>query len=442
MTPELTDTLIFYSIAIVLCLLCSAFFSAAETAMTAVSRARIYQLVMDGNKAARVVTRLRREKEALIGSVLLGNNAVNIAASALATSVSLSYFGEDEGGLSLVISTVVMTVLVVVFTEVLPKTYAIHNAERVALRLAAALSVLVKVLYPFTKCIQLFISALFKLIKVDVTNSNTLISATDVIRGTIELHHREGSMIKQDRDMLGSILDLNDIEVGEIMIHRKDVETLNADLPVEELVEQAVSTMHSRIPLWQGEPDNIVGLLHIKNLVQALNQTRAAGKPLVTQDVLAICRKPWFIPETTSLRDQLLAFRSKRQHFAFVVDEYGGWRGVVTLEDIIEEIVGDIEDEHDEVETDIQKAGENVYYVSGGLSLRDLNRHLDWNLPDEHASTIAGLLIHEVQNIPAVGAQFDVQGLRFTVVSREGARITRLRIEKLGDLNPPEDVEL
>lgn len=442
MSPEITNNLIFYSTVILLCLLFSAFFSAAETAMTAMSRARIYQLVMEGNKRAQAVMKLRRDKEALIGTVLLGNNGVNIAASSLATSVSLSYFGEAEGGFSLFISTVVMTILVVVFTEVLPKTYAINHAEKVSLRFAPALQMLVKVLYPFTKSIQLFISGLFRVAGVDATNANSLISATDVIRGTIELHHREGTMIKQDRDMLGSILDLNDIEVGEIMIHRKEVETLNADLPVEELIAQAVSTMHSRIPLWRGEPDNIIGLLHIKNLIKSLNEFRAANKIMTMNEVLHISRKPWFIPETTSLRDQLLAFRSKRQHFAFVVDEYGGWRGVVTLEDIIEEIVGDIDDEHDEVETDIQKAGDNAYYVNGGLTVRDLNRQLDWNLPDENASTIAGLLIHTVEAIPSVGAQFDVHGFRFTVVSKEGARVTRLRIDKLPDTKLPEDVEL
>ncbi len=441
MTPEMTHDLFLYGTIILLCLLFSAFFSAAETAMTAVSRARIYQLVMDGNKRAQVVTRLRREKESLIGTVLLGNNAVNIAASSLATTLSLSYFGEKEGGFSLFVSTVVMTVLVVVFTEVLPKTYAINHAEKVSLRFAPALLLAVKVLYPLTKSIQVFISGLFRVVGVDATNANSLISATDVIRGTIELHHREGNMIKQDRDMLGSILDLNDIEVGEIMMHRKEVETLNADLPVEELIAQAVSTMHSRIPLWRGEPDNIIGLLHIKNLIKALNEYRAASKPMTIDEVMRISRKPWFIPETTSLRDQLLAFRNKRQHFAFVVDEYGGWRGVVTLEDIIEEIVGDIDDEHDEVETDIQKVGE-AYYVNGALSLRDLNRHLDWNLPDQDASTIAGLLIHEVEAIPSVGAQFDVHGFRFTVVSKDGAQVTRLRMEKLPDTKLPEDVEV
>jgi len=436
----MSDDLLYYGLIIFLLLLVSAYFSAAETAMTAISRARIYQLVMDGNKAAKIVSHLRRHKESMIGTVLLGYNAVNIAASVLATSVCIHYFGNDEG---LVITTVVMTLLVVVFTEVLPKTYAIHNAEPVSLKLAPSLKFCVMLLYPVTRCIQLFIRFLFRIFGIDIARQDTLISATDVIRGTIELHHREGRMIKQDRDMLGSILDLNDIHVDEIMLHRKQVETLDADLPTKELVSQAVSTMHSRIPLWRGEPDNIIGLLHVKSLVRLLNEKNdSRGETISSEEILAICIEPWFIPETTSLRDQLLAFRKQRQHFAFVVDEYGGWQGIATLEDIIEEIVGDIEDEHDEVESGVQKAGEHSYYVSGSMSLRDLNRRLGWNLPDDNASTVAGLMIHDAETIPSVGEHFTLHGFRFTVVSKEGMQITRLRIDKLPDTVLPEDVEV
>jgi Mg2+/Co2+ transporter CorB len=425
----MTEDLIFYSIVLLLLLITSAYFSASETALTAVSRARLYQLVMDGNKAAIMVSNLRRNKESVIGTVLLGNNAVNIAASVIATSVSLMYFGHEGEGL--IVTTLAMTLLVVVFTEVLPKTYAINNAERVSLLLGPSLGIFVKLLYPITHAIQLFIRLLFKILRIDVTQANSLVSATDVLRGTIELHHREGQMIKQDRDMLGSILDLNDITVGEIMIHRKQVETIDADLPPSELISQAVMTMHSRIPLWRGEPDNIIGLLHVKSLVRLLNGHHdATGESVTADEILSVCIQPWFVPETTSLRDQLVQFRSRRQHFAFVIDEYGAWQGVVTLEDIIEEIVGDIDDEHDEVESDIQKAGPDSYYVLGSLSVRDLNRALDWQLSDEHASTVAGIVIHEAQTIPAIAESFEIEGFRFTVVSREGMQITRLRVDK------------
>lgn len=428
--------LIFYSLTIFLFLLISAFFAAAETALTAVSRARIYQLVMDGNKRAQIVSRLRKEKESMIGTVLLGYNAVNIAASVLATSLSIKFLGDGEG---LVYTTIVMTLLVVIFTEVLPKTYAIHNSERASLALARPLSWMVKLLWPITYSIHSFIRVLLKCVGIDITKSNTLISSTDVIRGTIELHHREGRMIKQDRDMLGSILDLNDIEVEDIMVHRTEVETLDADLSPDELVKMAVSTMHSRIPLWRGEPDNIIGVLHVKNLIKIMREQKSE---LTIEAILSICSKPWFIPETTSLRDQLLAFRSKRQHFAFVVDEYGGWQGIVTLEDIIEEIVGDIDDEHDVVENDIQKLGEDSYLINGNVTLRDLNRHLGWNLPDDNASTIAGLLIHEAQEIPELGEVHAIYGFDCTVVGKSAMQITRVKMSKRPETKLQSDIEL
>lgn len=418
--------LLYHVLTIALFLLISAFFSASETALTAISRARIYQLVMNGNKAAKTVSKLRREKESMIGAILIGNNAVNIAASAIATALSIQLFG-DQNGLLLV--TLVMTLLVVIFSEILPKTYAIQNAERVSLALSPALNIIVIILRPIALTIHFLIRHPMKLFGVDMSGSNTLISATDVIRGTIELHHREGNMIKQDRDMLGSILDLNDIEVREIALHRKQVETIEADLPVDEMIAQAVSSSHSRIPLWKDEPDNIIGLLHVKDLVRALG----TKQEVTSNTIVSLCKKPWFIPETKSLRDQLLAFRSKRQHFAFIVDEYGSWEGIVTLEDIMEEIVGEIDDEHDETDNEIQKVSDTAYVVHGSVTLRDLNRQLDWNLPDDNASTVAGLLIHEAQNIPAVGEYYEILGVGFTVLEKEAMQITRLRIEALPD---------
>lgn len=428
---------ILYGLIIFIFLLISAFFSAAETALTAISRARIFQLVMDGNRRAQIASNLRRHKESLIGGILLGNNAVNIAASAIATSFAIKVFGNSDE--SLVGVTLVMTFLVVVFSEILPKTYAIQNSEKVSLLLAPPISLVVKLLYPITHAIQILIRYPLKWIGSDVRASETLISTSDIIRGTIELHHREGNMIKQDRDMLGSILDLNDIEVKDIMIHRTRVEMLNAAMPAEEMIHKAVSTLHSRIPLWKGESDNIVGLLHVKTLVKTVSENPDG---ISSEKILAICHKPWFIPETTTLRDQLLAFRRERQHLAFVVDEYGAWLGIVTLEDIIEEIVGDIDDEHDEAKNLVQKMGDDIYLISGSVTLRDLNRQLDWNLPDGDASTVAGLLMHKAENIPAVGEQHNIEGFMFTVVEKTNRRVTRVRIERLPDTRRAEDADV
>lgn len=416
--------LVFPLLTILLFLLLSAFFSASETALTAVSRARLYQLVMDGNKRAMLVSKLRREKEAMIGTILIGNNIVNISASALATSIAIKYLGDD----GLVVVTFVMTVLVVIFSEILPKTYAIQNSEAVSLTVSPALNLVVKLFTPATKATQVIIRLILRCFGVDITQTNTLISATDVVRGTIELHHREGSMIKQDRDMLGSILDLNDIEVRHIMIHRKNVDTIDIDQPADKVIQQAVGIGHSRIPIWRGNPDNIVGVLHVKTLIKELNER---GGYMDGATLQTIASKPWFIPETTTLRDQLLAFRSRRQHFALVVDEYGALQGIVTLEDIIEEIVGNIDDEHDEASSDIRKSDERTYTVKGSVTIRDLNRETDWDLPEEHASTIAGLVIHEAAHIPAIGEGFEFHGVRFTILDRTRNQITRLRLQKL-----------
>ncbi len=428
--PISNDDLIFYGFIIFILLLVSAFFSAAETALTAISRARIFQLVMDGNKRADIASKLRTKKESLIGTVILGYNAVNIAASAIATSLAITMFGNNEEALFIV--TIIMTLLVVIFAEVLPKTYAIQNPERVSLALAPLIQLMVTLLYPVTHGIQILIRVLFKLLGIDITKTNTLISATDVIRGTIELHHREGKMIKQERDMLGSILDLNDIEVKEIMMHRTHVEMLDAGQPAETVIQHAVSMLHSRIPLWEGNPDNIIGVLHVKTLVKAINES---GGKLRSEEIRALCHKPWFVPETTSLRDQLLAFRRKQQHLAFVVDEYGAWMGIITLEDIIEEIVGDIDDEHDESATGIQKLSDTSYLFNGTTSVRDVNRQLDWNLPEGDASTMAGLLIHTAEKLPAPGEQCDIGRFRFTVMEKSAKRIHRLRVEKLPDFD-------
>lgn len=413
-------------LAILVLLLLSAFFSGSETGLTAISRARIYRLETEGNRRARIVHQLRARKEALLGAILLGNNMVNIAASALATSIAIQLWGDN--GVFYV--TVIMTVLVVVFSEVMPKTYAINQPERVALAVAPAIIALVRIFSPFTAALQSIINLTLRLFGVDLKQGASLISAVDVLRGTIELQHREGEMVKLDRDMLGAILDLANTGVSEIMVHRKNMVTIDADLSASEIIRLTVESGHSRLPVWQDDPDNIIGILRIRDLTRAIQENGL--EKITTQDILNLLAKPWFIPESTSLRDQLLAFRHMRQHFALVVDEYGALLGILTLEDILEEIVGEIDDEHDRPASgEIVASGDSTYSVEGKLTVRDLNRYLDWNLPDENASTIAGLLIHEARLIPEVGQQFDFHGCHFTVLNRSGNQITRLRLRKL-----------
>lgn len=413
-------------VAIFLCLLFSAFFSCSETAITAVSRARIYHLIMEGNRRAQAVGNLRKKKERLIGAIMIGNNAANILASVLATDIAIRLLGEKNG---VFYATIAMTILVVIFAEVLPKTYAIQNSERTALKMAPALILFMRTLHPLNSALQFIVGNILKLFGVDITRSNSLSSASDVIRGTIELHHQEGQVVKQDRDMLGSILDMREILVSEIMAHRLTMETIDASLPTEDIINLAVSSTHSRIPLWQGEPDNIIGVLHVKTLIKTIRDT---GDKIDHDLIRKILVKPWFIPETTSINDQLHEFRAQRQHLALVVDEYGALQGLVTLEDIIEEIVGRIDDEHDkQVASEIVAAGDNSYLVNGSMTIRDLNREQGWNLPDDEASTIAGLVIHEARLIPEIGEQFEFHNMHFTIMDKKGNQITRLKIERL-----------
>lgn len=412
-------------IIIFFCLFLSAFFSGSETAITAVSRARIYHLILEGNRNAQIVGNLRKKKEQLIGGIMIGNNIFNIMSSALATDFAIRYWGEN----GVLYSTIIMTTLVVIFAEVLPKTYAIQNSEKMSLKLAPAISMTLKLLYPLNMALQLIVRNLLKIFGIDITRSNSLSSSSDVIRGTIELHHHEGGVVKQDRDMLGSILDMREILVSEIMAHRMNMETIDADLPADDIINLAVSSTHSRIPLWRGEPDNIIGVLHVKTLIKALREND--GK-LGNDKLNQILVKPWFIPETTTINSQLYEFRSQRQHLALVIDEYGVLQGLVTLEDIIEEIVGRIDDEHDKhVTSDIIATGDNCYIVNGGMTIRDLNRDQGWNLPDEEASTIAGLVIHEARLIPEIGEQFEFHNMRFAIMDKKGNQITKLRIEIL-----------
>lgn len=420
------DNLTFELILIFICLCFSAFFSCSETALTAISRARMYGLMQDGVKRAGLVIKLRDKKDALIGTILLGNNIVNIAAASIGTVICVRMFGEELGP---VYATVILTLVILIFGEVMPKTIAIHHSERTSMLLAPILVVIIKLLWPLTVSVQWLVRNLLRCVGMDVTRAKSLSSAHDAIRGAIELHHSEGEVEKDDRDMLGSILDLSTRALGQIMIHRSEVEMIDLGLEPEEVISAAIASNHSRIPLWKDEPDNIVGILHMKDLLRLIREQRIG----ITREMIRrIMQKVWFVPETTSLADQLTAFRSKRKHFACVVDEYGAWKGIVTLEDILEEIVGEIDDEHDPLEmAEIIPYGEHAYRVAGRVPVRDLNRQMDWDLPEDHAATVAGLVLHYARVIPDKGAVFEFSGTRFTVAEKKSNQLTELIVEKI-----------
>lgn len=422
--------------AIALLLLLSAFFSGSETSLTAASRPRMHTLEQQGNRSAHLVNHLWANKERLIGAILLGNNLVNIAASALATGVLITMFGEA----GVAYATVVMTLLVVIFGEVLPKTYALHHAERMALVIAPIMRPVVYLLAPVTHAVQAIVKATFKAFGINFDTSLDSERAEQELRGAIDLHLHHGTSeeVRQEREMLRSILDLADVEVGEIMTHRSNVVTIDVGQPSAKVVEDMLASPYTRMPLWRGTPDNIVGVLHAKELFRAV---KANPDGIDNIDVMAIAHSPWFIPESTDLLSQLQAFRTRHEHFAIVVDEYGELLGIVTLEDILEEIVGEIADEHDVEMEGVQILKDGAVAVDGSVTIRDLNRRFDWRLPDEEASTIAGLVLYEARRIPEVGQVYLFHGFRFEILGRKRNQITAIKLTPLSESASAEENE-
>ena len=369
-----------------------------------------------------MVNRLYEHKERLIGAILLGNNLVNIMASALATSMLIALFG-DAG---IAYATIAMTLLVLIFAEILPKTYAFRNANQAARDVAPAVNILVSVLTPVTAVINFVVGAILKVFRIEYHAEEVF---GEELRGAIELHAGEDEDdeedVKQERAMLRSVLDLGEVQVGEIMIHRKNITAIDADLPPKQVVNEVLESPYTRFPLWRDDPDNIVGVLHAKSLLREL---RTLGEDLTDLDVMTLAAKPWFIPEQTLLDDQLNAFRQRREHFSLVVDEYGSLMGVVTLEDILEEIVGEIDDEHDVSVSGVVPRADGSYLIDGGVTIRDLNREFEWKLPDEEAATVAGLVLHDSRRIPEVGQRFMFYEFRFGIVRRHRHQITCIRV--------------
>ncbi|MDQ0510456.1 HlyC/CorC family transporter [Ancylobacter amanitiformis] len=410
--------------AVVVCLLLSFFFSGSETALTASSKARMHALEKNGDTRAALVNSMMARRERLIGGILLGNNLVNIAASSLTTGLLLAWFGTA----GIAYATIGMTIVVVIFSEVLPKTIAINHPDQVSLRVVRPLRVLVSLFGPLTLAIEALVRSMLKGLGVPLGKTQSVLSAAEELRGAVDLLHREGSVVKDERDMLGGLLDLSELAVSDIMVHRTKMASLDADDPPETIVSEVLASPHTRLPLWRERPDNIIGVLHAKDLLREL---RAIGNDTSNLDVEAIARPPWFVPDVTSLADQLKAFRRRKQHFALVVDEYGEVMGLVTLEDILEEIVGDITDEHDKAFTGARRQPDGSVSVEGSVAIRDLNRAMGWDLPDEEATTIAGLVIHEARIIPEPGQAFLFHGFRFQVMRKQRNRITLLRVVPL-----------
>lgn len=418
-------------VSIFVLLVVSAFLSGSETALTAVSPATMHRLEQHHSRAARCVNALLADRGQMIGAILLGNTFINILVSSLATSLLAARYGRT----AVLITTVALTFVVLVFAEVLPKTLAIARTDRFALAVGRVLLPVVRLLAPIVDAVQFIVWNMLALFGVrEEAEAQPLLPPHEEIRGAVELAHREGGVQREHRNMLGGILDLRELSIGDVAVHRKNMAAIDADLPPADLFESLIAANHTRVPVWREQPDNIIGVLPTKDVMREFARQRGQ---LAGWDILALMEEPWFVPDTTTLEEQIRAFRKRRRHFALVVDEYGALQGVVTLTDIVDEIIGGIPDERGAPEPPhVRPQPDGSYFVMGTTPIRDLNRVLDWHLPDEEAVTIAGLVIHEARTIPEVGQRFAFYGFKFEILRRQRNQITLLRV------TPPPKQEL
>ncbi len=407
--------------AIVVLLLLSGFFNLSETSLTAASRARMHALEGEGNKKAGLVNRLLAAPEKLIGAVLIGNTFVDVMAAALATSLAV----ELVGPAGVAYATAIVTLLIVIFSAVLPKTFAFASPDRMALLVAPVMRGVIALLSPIIIAVEFVVRQLLKLTPSKEDDKANILAAHQELRGAIDLQHREGGVKKGDRDMLGGVLDLPGLTVKDIMVHRTKMQLINADDPIPKILDEVLKNQYTRMPVWRDEPDNIIGVLNAKDIMGALS---AVGWNVARLDIKALIKDAWFVPETRNLKDQLNAFLRRKAHVALIVDEYGVVQGLVTLEDILEEIVGQISDETDGEGAAVRVQADGMVVVDGSVHIRDLNRQMDWNLPDAEATTVAGLVIHEAQTIPEQGQAFTFHEFRFEILRKARNRITLVRI--------------
>ncbi len=411
----MNEILVFLSI-IVFLIICSAFFSSSETALTAVSEARINELVAQGSKRAKLIEKILKNREKMISTILIGNNLVNVVASVYATSFAIMYFNDAK----LTLITLILTIILVVFAEVIPKTYALKNADQIALSVAPIINLLMFFLTPAT----LFTEQLARVVTGPHVNDDE--AKTEELKGMIRLHAGEKSRAIERGKMMSSMLDMEEVSIEAVMTHRGTVTMIDEELSANEILKVSGDSPFTRIPVYSGTKDNIIGILHVKELFRYLQRSKFDNINKINLSEIMI--DPYFAPETTLILDQLEVFRGRKEHFAIVVNEYGDFRGIVTLEDILEEIVGEIDDETDIDVEGVKSQPDGSLIVEGSVTIRDLNRSLGWNLPDEKYNTLAGLVLFESKTIPDPGQEFRFFNVKFRILQKKSNFISKLRI--------------
>ena len=407
-------------IILIFLVLLSGFLSGSETAITATSKARIIYQKKRGNKRAGYVLKLLDKKDNVISTLLLSNNLVNILASSLATAFFYDIFGVE----GIFYATIIMTVVIVIFAEVLPKTYALNRPNRTALLISPIIYYLNKLLFIFVFVINLIVRVIFRKNENDTKNND--IQSEEELKGVIDLYKTSNPDYEQEKEMLQSILQLNDITVEEIFTHRKNIYSIDSSIETKFIIEKINNSRFTRIPFWKDNPENIIGLLNVRTLnIDLKNQEKS--KEIIFDKIT----KPWFIPETTNLLEQLVEFRKRKEHLAFVVDEYGELLGLITLEDIIEEIVGEIVDEIDIPDNEFKVNNYGKIIINGEKNVRDLYKSFDLDPPEIESSTIAGYILEISKKIPLYGEIVSDKYFKYKVLSHSRKQISRVEISKI-----------
>lgn len=408
----------------------AALISATETAITATSPGLIQKLKSEGNKKAELLLGLLKIKEKVISTLLIGNSIANTLCTTIATGVFIETFGDDMGTL---ISSIVMSFTIIVFSEVIPKAIAVAKSEKVALMATPVLLVFLKILEPINIALIYITKGFCFIFRIDLKQK---VSAADEVRGVIEHHLSEGNVFKDDRDMLGGILDIRNLVIADIMIHRSNIVAINIDTPTDKIIKTVLSSNHTRIPFWKDNHDNIIGILHVRDLLSKIYDTKSKTTEI---DVRLLLSDTVFVPDNSLVTQQLQMFREGQTHLACVVDEYGDLQGIITLEDILEEIVGQIYDEHDTGKSKIKSKSENEFIIDGSVPVRDLNREFNWQIPENEATTLAGFIITKMERLPNQGEFLIEKNLKMIVKKKSENRIKTIQVfiqkttEKKGD---------
>ncbi len=411
-----------YFLIILILLFCGGLFSAIETAITASSPGQLLKLSNNTSKQENVIL-IIKIKSKIISTMLIFATITTTIATTIATNVFIDLYGVELGS---IITSVVMTIVIIIFAEVLPKAIAVSKAEKIVVAFSDIIFILLKILAPINFILSKLIRFSCFVFHIKLQNN---ISPDEEVMNLVEYQHAEGKVFKQDRDMVGSIFDIKNLLVSEIMVHRSQLKTVNVDLPLKDLLQQLSLASHTRIPMWKSNKDNIIGIIHVKDLLKNLYKQNFDVSKINITDLLT---EPWFIPENVLVSKQLHEFRHQRYHCALVVNEYGDILGMVTLEDVLEEIVGRIEDEHDSYDSQIILKEENQYIIDGLTPIRDINRELNWSLYGD-ASTIGGLIISELKRIPEEDEVIELFDLRINILRKSAHRIKTLLVTKLVD---------